>query len=108
MIAMAGSICVCNECVDLLYDIAQKKEREDPARIRKRESKLEELNRIHANLSALRADVNRRLDWMESQIKLLTQVEYENRKPGNARRVAMKAYIRIDDARGVAVRTILP
>ena len=25
MIAMAGSICVCNECVDLLYDIAQKK-----------------------------------------------------------------------------------
>ena len=29
MIAMAGSICVCNECVDLLYDIAQKKERED-------------------------------------------------------------------------------
>ena len=73
MIAMAGSICVCNECVDLLYDIAQKKEREDPARIRKREIKLEELNRINANLSALRADVNRRLDWIESQIKLLTQ-----------------------------------
>jgi predicted Fe-S protein YdhL (DUF1289 family) len=34
--------------------------------------------------------------------------EYENRKPGNARRVAMKAYIRIDDTHGVAVRTILP
>ena len=42
-------------------------------RTRKREIKLEELNRIHADLSALRADVNRRLDWIESQIKLLTQ-----------------------------------
>jgi len=73
MIAMAGSIFVCNECVNLLHDIAQKKEREDPVRIKKREIKLEELNRIHADLSALRADVNRRLDWIESQIKLLTQ-----------------------------------
>jgi ATP-dependent protease Clp ATPase subunit len=73
MIAMAGSIFVCNECVNLLHDIAQKKEREDPVRIKKREIKLEELNRIHADLSALLADVNRRLDWIESQIKLLTQ-----------------------------------
>ena len=73
MIAMVGSICVCNECIDLLHNITQKKEREDPVRIRKREIKLEELNRIHADLSALRADVNRRLDWIESQIKLLTQ-----------------------------------
>ena len=73
MIAMAGSIFVCNECVDLLHNIAQKKEREDPVRARKREIKLEELNRIHADLSALRADVNRRLDWIESQVKLLTQ-----------------------------------
>ena len=73
MIAMAGSIFVCNECVNLLHDIAQKKEREDPVRIKKREIKLEELNRIHTNLSALRSDVNRRLDWIESQIKLLTQ-----------------------------------
>ena len=58
MIAMTDSIFVCNECVDLLHSIAQKKEREDPVRTRKREIKLEELNRIHADLSALRADTN--------------------------------------------------
>jgi ATP-dependent protease Clp ATPase subunit len=73
MIAMTDSIFVCNECVDLLHNIAQKKEREDPVRTRKREIKLEELNRIHADLSALRVDVNRRLDWIESRIKLLTR-----------------------------------
>jgi ATP-dependent protease Clp ATPase subunit len=72
MIAMTDSIFVCNECVDLLHNIAQKKEREDPVRTRKREIKLEELNRI-TDLSALRVDVNRRLDWIESQIKLLTR-----------------------------------
>ena len=61
MIAMAGSICVSNECVDLLYDI---EEREDSARIRKREIKLEELNRIHANLfsPARRRQSSPRLD----------------------------------------------
>ena len=42
MIAMTDSIFVCNECVDLLHNIAQKKEREDPVRARRREIKLEE------------------------------------------------------------------
>jgi ClpX C4-type zinc finger len=72
MIALASGF-VCNECVELLYDIEQKRKTGDPVSIRNRTIKLEELKQLHADISRLREDVNRRLDWIESQLKLLNQ-----------------------------------
>ena len=72
IIALASGY-VCNECVELLHDIEQERKTGDPVAIRNRAVKLEELKQIHADISRLREDVNRRLDWIESQLQLINQ-----------------------------------
>ena len=73
LIAMAGAVFVCNECVELLHGIEQRRKTGDPIPPKKREVKLEELQRIHADILRLRDDINHRLDWIENEIKHISK-----------------------------------
>ena len=70
LIAMAGSVFVCSECVELLDDIEQKRKHGDPVRIKNREMTLSEMRALRDDLSRLRADVDRRLAGIELKLDL--------------------------------------
>ena len=69
LIAMPGPMFICNECVELLHSIEQKRKTGDPVRMRIREMKLEELKTIRSDVASLRSMIETRLSFIENQLR---------------------------------------
>ena len=69
LIQLPGPRFICDQCVELLHAIEQKRKTGDPVRIRAREVKLEEIQNLRRDVAALRSMVETRLGFIENQLR---------------------------------------